>query len=345
MTLRHLRLGTRGSALARRQCQAAEEALRRVDPRLTTELVPMRVPADDRLDRSIAEMGGKSVFVRGLEKALMDGAIDVAVHSAKDVETRLAPGLRLEAALEALDPADVLLTRAPEAQPLEATPLEATPLEATPLEVLPVGAVLGTASIRRQAQCLSQRPDLRCRLLRGNLPRRLHQLETGAYDAIILARAGLQRLGLTRGFSLPFSAFLPAACQGIVVLQVAASHPSLAALVELLARANHTKSFWRMTAERAALEVLDGTCTAPIGLHGAFAEFAEFAESEAPPPAGGRLRLRGMVLHPQGRFAFHHDRTHWVDSAEACQAFGAHFGEELKAKIPPAHRHLCSIGA
>ncbi len=330
MTLRHLRLGTRGSALARRQCQAAEEALRRVDPSLTTELVPMRVPADDRLDRSIAEMGGKSVFVRGLEKALMDGAIDVAVHSAKDVETRLAPGLRLEAALEALDPSDVLLTRAPEAQSLE---------------TLPVGAVLGTASIRRQAQCLSQRPDLRCRLLRGNLPRRLHQLDTGAFDAIILARAGLQRLGLTRGFSLPFSVFLPAACQGIVVLQVAASHPSLAALVELLARANHTKSFWRMTTERAALEVLDGTCTAPIGLYAEFDEFTEFAESEAPPPAGGRLRLRGMVLHPQGRFAFHHDRTHWVDSAEACHAFGAHFGEELKSKIPPGHRHLCSIGA
>ena len=332
MTLRHLRLGTRGSALARRQCQAAEEALRRVDPSLTTELVPMRVPADDRLDRSIAEMGGKSVFVRGLEKALMDGAIDVAVHSAKDVETLLAPGLRLEAALEALDPSDVLLTRAPEAGSLEATPLEA----------LPVGAVLGTASIRRQAQCLAQRPDLRCRLLRGNLPRRLHQLETGAFDAIILARAGLQRLGLTRGFSLPFSTFLPAACQGIVVLQVAASHPALEALVELLARANHTKSFWRMTAERAALEVLDGTCTAPIGL---YAEFAEFTESEAAPPAGGRLRLRGMVLHPQGRFAFHHDRTHWVASAEACRAFGAHFGAELKSKIPPGHRHLCSIGA
>lgn len=214
-------------------------------------IVGMSTTGDQIQDRALLAAGGKGLFTQELEAALMEGRVAFAVHSMKDVPTRLPDGLVIAAMMEREDPSDVLLTRE----------------GASRLADLPQGAKLGTASIRRQAQALHQRPDLQISLLRGNVDTRLAKLESGAVDATFLAKAGLKRLGRPQG-QLPgmdLSAMLPAVGQGAVGIELKADNR---AAIAALAPLNHLDTQLAVTAERAFLDALDGSCRTPIAAYG-----------------------------------------------------------------------------
>jgi hydroxymethylbilane synthase len=247
-----LRLGTRGSPLALVQANAARQALidAGADPG-GIEIVPVRTSGDRVRDRALAEVGGKGLFTKELEEALIEQRIDAAVHSMKDVPTWLPADLTIAAMLPREDPRDVLMV---------ASRLGAVHR----IDDLPLGAVVGTAALRRQAQLLHLRPDLRVSLLRGNVETRLAKLEAGEVDATLLALAGLKRLGI----AVPDDAIvdpdvvLPAVGQGAIGIETRADDDATRALV---ARVDHRATSIAVAAERAMLAVLDGSCRTPIG--------------------------------------------------------------------------------
>lgn len=289
-----LTIGTRASALA--MAQANETARRLRDTfGLRTEdvvLVPMSTSGDRHLEGTLTEIGGKGLFTKELEESLLDGRIDLAVHSLKDMATVMPTGLMIAATFEREDVRDALISNHPGG-----------------LEGLPHGALFGTASLRRAAQVKQRRPDLEIFPLRGNVPTRLSKLRSEQVAATLLAVAGLKRLGLweeSGAIALPVQDFIPAVGQGAIALQCREDDHTIR---DLLATINHADTFHAITAERAMLRVLDGSCRTPIG---------GFAQRE-----GEHFRLRGILLSDDGQTVWHaEDRAAPEDMATLGEAVG-----------------------
>lgn len=263
-----LRIATRRSRLALWQAEHVAARLRAAHPDLEVELVPMVTEGDRILDRSLAEVGGKGLFIKELEVAMFEGRADLAVHSMKDVPAELPEGMTLAIVLERADPHDAFISN-----------------RHASVAQLPQGARVGTSSLRRQSQLRHTRPDLQILQLRGNVETRLRKLDEGDYDAIILAAAGLKRLGLEARIAslVPTEASLPAVGQGIIGIECRAGDD---ATLARLAALEHRDTRLCLDAERSFAARLQGSCTSPV------AGFAELS--------GGRLRLRGRVGAPDG---------------------------------------------
>jgi len=282
-----VRIATRGSALALAQSGMVARALEGALG-VTTELVPLVTSGDKLADASLAEVGGKGLFVKEVEEALLEGRADLAVHSAKDLPAQGHPGLVLAAFPPRADPRDALVARAPGAKLLE----------------LPEGARVGTGSARRASQLRALRPDLRVVPLRGNVDTRLRRLleaERGL-DAVLLACAGLERLGRAAEIHerIDPAQVLPAVGQGVLALQTRAGD----ALAEALRALDDAPTRACLAAERAFLVALGGDCNVPL---------AAFAE----PEAGGGLRLRALVASPDGAALVRSEQRGRVADAEA----------------------------
>ncbi len=287
-----LNLGTRGSPLALAQAAMVRSALGAVGR--PADVVAIRTTGDRITDRPLAEAGGKGLFTKEIDEALLDGRIDLAVHSAKDLPTALPAGIAIAACLERADCRDAFLSP-----------------RAHHLRDLPEGAVVGTASLRRAALALRLRPDLRIVSMRGNVQTRLKKLEAGEADATLLALAGLTRLGLAdRAASiLGTQEWLPAPGQGTIAITARAGD---AAVLEALKKIDHRATSLALSAERAFLAVLDGSCRTPIG---------GLAEID-----GDALRFRGIIVKPDGSVAHEVVRRGAIGEA---QALGADAGAEL----------------
>ena len=299
-----LRIGTRGSPLALAQANLVRDRLLAAHQALApeaTEICIIKTTGDRILDRPLAEAGGKGLFTKEIEEALLEGRIDLAVHSMKDMPTVLPDGLDVPCLLEREDPRDVFISA-----------------KAANLWDLPDGAVVGTASLRRQAQILHRRPDLKMVNIRGNVETRLRKIEAGEADATLLALAGLKRLGLTGAATavIPLEDMLPAVAQGAIGIECRAGDDRI---LELLAALNHPATQTCIAAERAMLAVLEGSCRTPI------AGLAQFDE------AGG-ISLRAMVLTPDGRTVHETSRAGPAPDAER---LGRDAGEELRQRAGP----------
>ena len=287
MSERIIHIATRGSALALWQANHVRDSILRVRPKWTVELVIIKTTGDKILDRPLAEIGGKALFVKEIEHALLDGRADVAVHSMKDVPAELAPGLFMAATSARESPFDALCS----AQGLG-------------LDDLPQGARVGTASMRRQCQLLERRPDLAVSMVRGNVPTRLSKIDTDDFDAVVLAAAGLQRLGYAERISQIFDAdiCLPAVGQGVLGIETrmldsggngssdkAADEELIAVIREAL---HDSAEAARVVAERAFLARLGGSCQTPLA---AYATYRGDVDAES-----GTLRVRGLCGRPDG---------------------------------------------
>ena len=295
-----LRIGTRGSPLALAQANAVRQMLLAAHPDLAgapPEIVVIKTTGDRVTERPLADLGGKGLFTKELDEALLSGAIDVAVHSMKDVPTALPDGLLIDSLLPREDPRDAWISR-----------------DAASLAALPAGAVVGTASLRRKAQILHARPELNVANLRGNVETRIRKIAEGAADATLLALAGLRRLGLVEHARavLDPEEMLPAVAQGAIGVECRAEGSRVRTL---LAPLDHAETACCVAAERALLAALDGSCRTPI---------AALATLE-----GDRMSLRAMVLRPDGS-EIHETARH--GAAGDAVAMGRDAGEELKAR-------------
>ena len=261
-------IATRKSELALWQANHVANLLRVQHRGLDVELLPMVTRGDIILDRPLAQIGGKGLFLKELEKALLNGEADIAVHSMKDVPVEEVPGLVVDVMLSRANPFDALLSR-----------------DGRKLSELPAGACIGTSSLRRQCQLKSIRPDLAVRDLRGNVNTRIRKLQQGDYDAIILACAGLERLGMAELVTeiLEPPQWLPAATQGTIGIQCRNGDQDVIELIEPLKDAD---AVIRTSAERAVATALQGSCQVPLAV------FAELDQDE--------LRIRGLVGRPDG---------------------------------------------
>ncbi len=279
---RPVRIGTRGSPLALAQAHEVRDRLQAAHPALrapgATEVVVLSTRGDRVLDRPLAEIGGKGLFTEEIEAALLDGSLDLAVHSLKDMPTALPSGLHLPCILPREDPRDVLLWRPDLALDTQAAE------RGDWLMALPSGARVGTSSLRRAAQVLAARPDLQITGFRGNVGSRMRKLEAGEADATLLALAGLRRLGIAVGALLSTEALLPAVAQGAICVECRVDDLATAALLQAIACPASRRA---VSAERAMLAALEGSCRTPI---------AGLCE-----PIVGGLRLRGLVASEDGR--------------------------------------------
>jgi hydroxymethylbilane synthase len=247
MTVSILRIATRKSALALWQAEHVAAELRAAHPGLRVELVPMSTRGDEILDKPLATIGGKGLFLKELEVAMLEGRADLAVHSLKDVPAELEPGFSLPAILPRADAADAFVSN-----------------DFSDLTALPLGAHVGTSSLRRQAQLRAVRPDLSLLDLRGNVGTRLAKLDAGHYEAIVLACAGLERLGLAARIRSRLTApdWLPAPGQAAIAIEARNDQPDV---LELLAVLDDADTRLAVTAERAMNHALGGSCTVPVG--------------------------------------------------------------------------------
>jgi len=279
-----LKIATRKSALALWQAGHVAALLREQHPGLQVELLPLVTEGDRILDRPLASIGGKGLFLKELERALLDGAADIAVHSMKDVPVETTPGLVVDVVLERANPHDALLSRNGQA-----------------LLELPAGARIGSSSLRRQCQLLAARPDLKVVDLRGNVNTRIRKLQEGEYDAIILACAGLERLAkqdlITEILAAPD--WLPAPTQGTIGIQYA---PADDRLRELLQPLNHSETALRTAAERGVARRLQGSCQVPLAV------YAEIA--------GSQLNLQALVGEKDGSQLLRSQRSGDVSALE-----------------------------
>lgn len=302
---RPLRIGTRGSALALAQAHEVRARLMAAHglPEAAFAVVVIKTTGDRILDRPLKEIGGKGLFTREIEAALLAGEIDIAVHSMKDMPTLQPPGLVIDTILPREDVRDGFVS-----------------LAAGSLRDLPAGARIGTSSLRRRAQIMLRRPDLRPVEFRGNVQTRLAKLRDGVADATFLAIAGLRRLGLDDLARNPVSPdeMLPAIAQGAIGVE---RRQADAAVAELLAPIDCPESRLRVVAERAFLAGLDGSCETPI------AGLAELSGDTG----GGSLRLRGEVLRPDGSATLAGERQ--GPAADGAR-MGADLARELLARAP-----------
>jgi hydroxymethylbilane synthase len=291
-----LRVGTRGSRLALWQADHVAARLRAAHPGLAVERVVISTTGDRVVDVALSKVGDKGLFTRELEEALRAGEIDVAVHSLKDLPTEMPDGLTLGAILEREDPRDALVG------------------PARGIATLPPGARVGTSSLRRRAQLLAQRPDLQVVDLRGNVPTRLAKRERGDCDVVVLALAGLRRLGLEEEVAVILSPdeLLPAPGQGAVAVQ---SRGDDAGVASLLASIDHATTRLTVAAERGLLARLEGGCQVPVG---ALAQ-----------PVAGRVRLRGVVAEIDGSVVVRGVLEDDVADAAAAQQLGERLADQL----------------
>ena len=289
-----LRIATRESPLALWQANFVKDALNQHHPALYVELVPMTTRGDQILDSPLAKVGGKGLFVKELEKAMLDGRADIAVHSMKDVPMEFPEGLGLAVICEREDPADAFVSN-----------------DYRSLKELPQGARVGTSSFRRQCQLKEQRPDLEILDLRGNVGTRLGKLDSGGYDGIILAAAGLIRLDLEDRIRerLAYELSLPAGGQGAVGIECRNDDLETLKLLDCL---HHTQTAARVTAERAVNARLEGGCQVPI---------ASFAELE-----GDSLNLRALVGAVDGSVIYRSERN---GSQHDAERLGIEVAEDL----------------
>jgi len=249
-----LKIATRQSPLALWQAEFVKSELENIHPELQVELVPMVTRGDKILDTPLAKIGGKGLFVKELELAMLDGRADIAVHSMKDVPMEFPEGLGLSIICEREDPRDAFVSNTYQS-----------------LDELPQGAKVGTCSLRRQCQLKAKRPDIQILDLRGNVGTRLSKLDEGQYDAIILASAGLKRLGLSERIAHEIESdwMLPAGGQGAVGIECRIDD---ARVQNYLAPLNHTETTYRVKAERAVNQRLEGGCQVPIGVYSTIAD-------------------------------------------------------------------------
>lgn len=266
---KNLVIGTRGSKLALWQANHIAESIRTRYPSVEVTIIRIVTTGDRILDVPLAKIGGKGLFTKELENAMLQGEIDLAVHSLKDMPTELPPGLTLAAVTRRADPGDALIS----------------PRFST-LDELPLGARVGTSSLRRRAQLLNYRPDLLISDLRGNLDTRLNKVRTKELDAIILAVAGLKRLGWEQEISqvLPYSICLPAVGQGALAIE---ARQDAAEVLEMLSFLNDQETRAAVFAERSFLRVIEGGCQVPVGVYGEI--------------SGQRLKLSALIASIDGQ--------------------------------------------
>ena len=284
MTHRIIKIATRQSPLALWQAEYVAERLQQAHPGIKTELVKMVTKGDKILDAPLAKIGGKGLFVKELEQGMLEGAADIAVHSMKDVPVEFPQGLHLAIILPREDPCDAFVSN-----------------HYTRIDDLPATAKIGTSSLRRQCQIAEHYPDMQILSLRGNVNTRLAKLDAGDYDAIILAAAGLKRLGFADRITqaLDSTVSLPAIGQGAVGIECRVDDPEIN---QLLAPLHDEQSTIRVRAERAMNARLNGGCQVPI---------AGFAELQ-----GGQLFMRGLVGKPDGSVIYRAQKTGPIDQAE-----------------------------
>jgi hydroxymethylbilane synthase len=292
-----LRIATRRSKLAMWQAEHVQSLLRAAHPGLPVELVPMSTQGDRVLDRALAEVGGKGLFVKELEVAMQEGRADFAVHSMKDVPSELPAGFAIVAVLPRANPLDAFISR-----------------RYRRFAELPEGARVGTSSPRRQSQLRHARPDLRLELLRGNVDTRLRRLDEGELDAILLACAGLERLGIAHHVTeqLDLELSLPAVGQGVIGIECRTDDARSRAALAVL---HHPESYTRLNAERAFAATLGGSCHSPIAAHASL--------------DGGTLTVRGFIGAPDGSET-------WRDQVSGPAAEAERLGRELADRMQAA---------
>lgn len=298
-----LRIGTRGSPLAMAQAHEVQDRLAAAHgwTRDAISVTVIKTTGDQVLDRPLADIGGKGLFTKEIEDALLADEIDVAVHSMKDMQTALPDGLAIGAVLPREDVRDAFIS-----------------LKYPNLAALPAGAVVGTSSLRRQAQLLNTRPDLKVIGFRGNVQTRLRKLHDGVADATFLAVAGLKRLGMADRITdaVPVAHMLPAVAQGAIGLEIRASDTATA---KLIAPLNDSPTAIAVTAERAFLARLEGSCRTPIAGH------AEVRD--------GVLTFHGQILAPTGELSYTVART---GAATDARDIGLAAANEILANADPA---------
>ena len=280
MMSKRITIGTRGSKLALWQAEFVKTQLQKLSPDLGIEIRKIKTTGDKILDVPLAQVGGKGLFVKEIEEALLRYEADIAVHSMKDVPTDFPDGLHLPVVCEREDPRDALIVN--KKLKVKSEKLKVKDEESKPSLIfsLPQNAKIGTSSLRRSCQLLSLRPDLKIEQLRGNLDTRLRKLDEGQFDAIILAAAGMNRLGLQDGITeiLPLDISLPAIGQGAIGIECRINDEWVNNLVSAL---NHPETFVCVKAERAFLKKLEGGCQVPIAAHARLKD--------------GRIVMQGLV--------------------------------------------------
>jgi hydroxymethylbilane synthase len=291
-----IRIGTRGSPLALAQAHEVRDRIAKAHGLAhdAISITIIKTTGDQILDRPLADIGGKGLFTKEIEDALLAHEIDVAVHSMKDMQTALPDGLTIGAVLPREDARDAFIS-----------------LKYADLAALPMGAVVGTSSLRRQAQLLFTRPDLKVVGFRGNVQTRLKKLQEGVADATFLAVAGLKRLGLADRITsaVPVTQMLPAVAQGAIGLEIRAGDTRTA---DVIAPLNDEESALAVTAERAFLARLEGSCRTPIAGH---------AELK-----GSQLVFNGQVLSPDGKVEFNVER---LGTSQQASEIGVHAANEI----------------
>jgi hydroxymethylbilane synthase len=289
-----IRIATRKSALALWQAEHVADALGALPEVDSVELVPMSTRGDEILDKSLQKIGGKGLFIKELEVAMQVGDADIAVHSMKDVPAEMPEGFCIAAVLERANHADAFVGR-----------------DGCVLDALPEGACIGSSSLRRQAQLKLMRPDLRIEPLRGNVNTRLSKLDNGDYDAIILAAAGLERLGLQHYISQQFTPdeMLPAAAQGVIGIECLENDAELRAV---LAHLDHAPTVQTTAAERAIAKTLDASCQSPVATHAVI--------------EGTAMTVTALVAMPDGSESIRDSVQGPADEAE-------HLGVELANRL------------
>lgn len=297
MSTEPIRIATRKSPLALWQAEHVRDRLLALHPGLQVELLKMSTQGDRILDSPLAKIGGKGLFVKELEQGMLDGRADLAVHSMKDVPAELPDGLCLGAILDREDPRDAFVSR-----------------QYSSVDDLPEGARVGTSSLRRQCQLRARRPDLQILDLRGNVGTRLGKLDAGDYDAIVLACAGLKRLGLSARITHALTAeeMLPAIAQGVIGIECRVDDARVRGLIGPL---NHVETGQRTAAERAMNATLAGGCQAPVAGYSLLHD--------------GVIELRGLVGQPDGSKVIRGDVS---GAAEQAEALGKQLAEDLLAR-------------
>ncbi|MBL4614189.1 MAG: hydroxymethylbilane synthase [Magnetovibrio sp.] len=301
------RIGTRGSPLALAQAYETRDGLIAAFPEMgeegAIEIVVIKTTGDKIQDRALMEIGGKGLFTKEIDDAMLTGEIEIAVHSMKDVPTWMPEGIHLPCMLERQDVRDAFISN-----------------KAKSIWDLPQGAVVGTASLRRQSQILARRPDLKVVTIRGTVQTRLKKLEAGDVDGTMLATAGLNRMGMEQHITETMNPdeFIPAVGQGAIGITCMIDDQRVNTI---LAALNHEKTVVRVTAERAFLRVLDGSCRTPIAAHAWY-------------DGDKTLQFKGLVAKPDGSVV-HAVSRNGVATLIDADAMGRDAGEELKGKIGP----------
>jgi hydroxymethylbilane synthase len=274
-----IRIATRKSELALWQAEFVADQLRNVSAVTTVELLPLSTRGDEILDKSLQKIGGKGLFIKELEVAMQAGRADIAVHSMKDVPAEMPPGFCIAALLERANPTDALVSA-----------------NGKTLQDLPHGALVGSSSLRRQAQLKAHRPDIDVRPLRGNVNTRIRKLQDGEYQAIVLASAGLERLGMQAHITEQFSKerMLPAAAQGVIGIECLSDRRELRDLLKTL---EHLDTLYTTTAERAVAATLQANCQSPVASFAVLTDAGMTVEALVAMPDGSKI-LRSETSGP-----------------------------------------------